>query len=341
SKLLFVKMTTTQDHYSLDSLPENVQRFYNSVIVPPDYEQNLQTIKTFAQQCSMSRSKTILITSGGTMVPMEKNMVRYLDNFSGGGRGAATAEYFLEQGYHVLFLTRKNSLQPFIRHFMTKDTTIFTYLCYDVENHCARISDTYKSQVSHLFMKWKSFSDSGRFVTINFETVGEYLYYLRASTIELNILKQNLIVYAAAAVSDFYIPLDQMSEHKIQSNKGGLRIELEPVPKMLKQVISLWCPQAYTISFKLETDINILDSKCINSLSTYHHQLVIGNLLSDYRNWVVFHSPLLSEPQYIRKTEQQIQDRVDIEPMIGERIKDFHAKYCAQSPVHSTTTSNA
>lgn len=35
----------------------------------------------------------MLLQSGGSLVPLEVNMVRYLDNFSGGGRGAASAEY--------------------------------------------------------------------------------------------------------------------------------------------------------------------------------------------------------------------------------------------------------
>jgi hypothetical protein len=32
-----------------------------------------------------------------------------------GGRGAASAESFLEQGYAVIFLNRKRSMQPFER----------------------------------------------------------------------------------------------------------------------------------------------------------------------------------------------------------------------------------
>ena len=31
--------------------------------------------------------------SGGTSVPLEKNTVRFLDNFSSGGRGSSSAEY--------------------------------------------------------------------------------------------------------------------------------------------------------------------------------------------------------------------------------------------------------
>lgn len=57
----------------------------------------------------------VLVTSGGTIVPLEKNMVRFIDNFSRGLRGAASAESFLAQGYAVIFLHRKGSIVPFSR----------------------------------------------------------------------------------------------------------------------------------------------------------------------------------------------------------------------------------
>ena len=37
-----------------------------------------------------------VITSGGTTVPLEKNCVRFIDNFSKGTRGALSAEEFLK-----------------------------------------------------------------------------------------------------------------------------------------------------------------------------------------------------------------------------------------------------
>jgi phosphopantothenate-cysteine ligase len=39
--------------------------------------------------------------------------VRFLDNFSGGRRGAATTEALLAHGYSVIFLYRERSLRPF------------------------------------------------------------------------------------------------------------------------------------------------------------------------------------------------------------------------------------
>ncbi|EGG13896.1 phosphopantothenatecysteine ligase [Cavenderia fasciculata] len=323
--------------YDTTSLPENVQTFFHSVQESPDYRQNLDHIRVFAKHALKQNQKVIVITSGGTLVPIEKNMVRYLDNFSGGGRGASTAEWFLEHGYSVLFLSRKNSLQPFLRHLMTHDTNFFDYLTYDEKDKQAHISDKYQDQVSHLLGKWKHYIDSGRFVRIHFQSVGEYLYLLRAACIELSIMKQNLIIYAAAAVSDFYIPLNEMSEHKIQSRNAGLTIDLQPVPKLLKHIVDSWCKDAFVVSFKLETDINILDKKCLLSLESYKHHLVIGNLLSDYRNKVVLHSPLIGVgaeekgPITITRTQSQIDEMVDIEPMICDRLLAMHNQYITNS----------
>jgi phosphopantothenate-cysteine ligase len=56
-----------------------------------------------------------LVTSGGTTVPLEARMVRFLDNFSAGTRGAASAEELLSAGYAVIFLHRHWSMTPFVR----------------------------------------------------------------------------------------------------------------------------------------------------------------------------------------------------------------------------------
>jgi phosphopantothenate-cysteine ligase len=56
---------------------------------------------------------TILITSGGTSVRLEKNTVRTIENFSTGKRGALSAEEFLKNDYNVVYLYRENSCLPF------------------------------------------------------------------------------------------------------------------------------------------------------------------------------------------------------------------------------------
>lgn len=40
--------------------------------------------------------KVVVVTSGGTTVPLERRCVRFIDNFSAGTRGALSVERFLE-----------------------------------------------------------------------------------------------------------------------------------------------------------------------------------------------------------------------------------------------------
>lgn len=74
------------------------------------------------------------------------------------------------------------------------------------------------------------------------------------------------MMYSAAAVSDFYIPLDVMTTHKIQSSEGSPILPLTNTPKMLLLVTKEWIPEAYTISFKLETDPSILLAKATSAI---------------------------------------------------------------------------
>ena len=98
--------------------------------------------------------------------------------------------------------------------------------------------------------------------------------------------KSNVLVYLAAAVSDFYIPRSELPEHKIQSSKTGLELKLKPVPKCLGRLRAEWCPEAFIVSFKLETDISILNLKCKRSLENYKQNVVVGNILDERKNSV-------------------------------------------------------
>lgn len=55
----------------------------------------------------------VLVTSGGTSVPLEKNTVRSVENFSTGTRGSRSTEYFLRTGHPVIFFYRSTSIKPF------------------------------------------------------------------------------------------------------------------------------------------------------------------------------------------------------------------------------------
>ena len=59
----------------------------------------------------------VLVTAGGTSVPLEKNTVRSVENFSTGTRGALSTEYFLKysDNIRVIYFHRKtNCKMPFL-----------------------------------------------------------------------------------------------------------------------------------------------------------------------------------------------------------------------------------
>ena len=85
-------------------------------------------------------------------------------------------------------------------------------------------------------------------------------------------------------MSDFYLPADALAEHKIQSRDiETLDLSLLPVPKKLGAIKTL-NPEAIAISYKLETDESILESKAVMSLKKYSMDMVIANLLSSFRS---------------------------------------------------------
>jgi phosphopantothenate-cysteine ligase len=46
----------------------------------------------FAKGIDFEKDRIVCITSGGTSIPLEKNTVRSVENFSAGQRGANSAE---------------------------------------------------------------------------------------------------------------------------------------------------------------------------------------------------------------------------------------------------------
>ena len=94
---------------------EDTSRFFYENGAPASLAQEKPALATFVDASVAEGCKLVCITSGGTTVPLEKNTVRFLDNFSTGNRGAICAEEFLKAGYYVVFLSRKKSASPFAR----------------------------------------------------------------------------------------------------------------------------------------------------------------------------------------------------------------------------------
>lgn len=65
--------------------------FFATVKPPAHFQASLDAVNAFVEEHRGRR--VVLVTSGGTTVPLERQMVRFLDNFSAGRRGAVSAEY--------------------------------------------------------------------------------------------------------------------------------------------------------------------------------------------------------------------------------------------------------
>ncbi|KAG6148234.1 hypothetical protein E4U28_004812 [Claviceps purpurea] len=327
-----------------------------------------------ASHADLPHRRVVLITSGGTTVPLEKQTVRFIDNFSAGTRGATSAEYFLEAGYAVIFLHRQFSLRPYSRHFSHSRDCFLDFLTEahgpggvsqvqwredgagaeagagagdgdgdgngegdddDAATTTTTTTTTPKAvQVRDVLRKYRRAKDANMLLMIPFVTIGDYLHELRALSRLMSPLGRRGLLYLAAAVSDFFVPPERMAEHKIQSTDAAaspdsavsraaaaavaavvgngiseeeefdnfdasprvvrskrLVVDLDPVPKFLKNLVDGWAPQGMIVSYKLETDPAILVRKARYSLERYQHHLVIGNLLSTRKWEVVFVSP--------------------------------------------------
>lgn len=62
---------------------------------------------------------------------------------------------------------------------------------------------------------------------------------------------------------------------------------LEQVPKMLGHVRQLWCPHAFAVGFKLETDPDILAFKAVGSLRKYGLHVVVANEMDKRKDRVM------------------------------------------------------
>jgi len=223
---------------------------------------------------------TVVVTSGGTKVPLEQRTVRFVDNFSTGTRGSRSAEAFLAAGYRVIFAHRVGSKQPYVSHL--SPAQIFDALSLQGTDLTADPD----SGLHQLVADRKAALDSQALIEIPFESVDDYLWLLRVLGTGLAHLGSNVMFFLAAAVSDYYVPLGSLPEHKIQSSADALTLTLDPVPKLLGALTSLWAPDALIVSFKLETDKDLVEPKARKAIAKYNVDIVVANRL-DNRNSLV------------------------------------------------------
>ncbi|MCJ1293591.1 hypothetical protein MMC34_005146 [Xylographa carneopallida] len=281
------------------------ESYFTSNPPPMTLDVHKQLTERFVQQHAALKRRVVLITSGGTTVPLENQTVRFIDNFSAGTRGATSAEYFLEAGYAVIFLHRQFSLLPYSRHYSHSTNCFLDYMAIGADGSVV-VDATYQRTMQSVLRKYSNAKKNNLLLLLPFTTITDYLWALREVALLMSPLGPTALFYLAAAVSDFFVPRHRLAEHKIQSSDAAapavedeldplkssqpkgkkLIIDLDPVPKFLKRLVDGWAPNGMIVSFKLETDPSLLISKSQTALQRYSHHLVIGNLLST-RKWEV------------------------------------------------------
>ncbi|XP_028798694.1 phosphopantothenate--cysteine ligase 2-like, partial [Neltuma alba] len=157
------------------------------------------------------------------------------------------------------------------------------------------------------------FNQSAKSVVFSFVQNSRVIFLLvqmlQMTAMSMRRLGPRAMFYLSAAVSDYYVPWKDMVEHKIQSGSYLLDVKLVQVPKMLSVLREEWAPSAFCISFKLETDSNILLKKADKALEKYRCMLLFANELSTRKEEVVVVTS--SEKTTVRRNKSQPGDVVE------------------------------
>ncbi|XP_075762844.1 phosphopantothenate--cysteine ligase isoform X1 [Pelodiscus sinensis] len=283
-----------------------------------------QRVRAWAEAQSARGRRVALVTSGGTQVPLEARAVRFLENFSSGRRGAASAERLVRAGYGVCFLHRARSAFPWARALPPPGPALLDALQVEAGPRVTADPAALPGLVPAL-LGYKRAKEAGALLAVEFTSLSEYLALLRAAARALAPLGSSVMFYLAAAVSDFYIPPSEMPEHKIQSSEGPLQITMKMVPKMLSPLVKEWAPEAFVISFKLETDPSILIDKSRKALEKYRHQVVIANVLDSRRTSVLLVTK--DSEMKLSLSAEEIAQGMEIEEKIVSHLQSQHTAF--------------
>ncbi|XP_055515085.1 phosphopantothenate--cysteine ligase [Leucoraja erinacea] len=306
-------------------------QFFSDCAPPPNAAASVRALGEFAAQHAEQSRRLVLVTSGGTKVPLESRTVRYLDNFSSGWRGAVSAEHFLQLGYAVVFLHRQRSLFPFSRRYSGLNLLDALKAVLDAGTGCWRVEADQAALpgIVPTLQRYAAVREAGLLLPLEFSTLSDYLYLLRAAAQALHHNGPKAMFYLAAAVSDFFIPASEMPEHKIQSGANPLQLSMQMVPKMLTPLVKDWAPQAFVTSFKLETDSSQLLARARKALATYRHQVVVANTLETRRVYVLI---VTEDSQVdIKLSENEVQQHHEIEEKIVKHLSECHTNFIEKS----------
>lgn len=178
----------------------------------------MSELEKFCLRLRENLQPIVVVTSGGTRVPLERNMVRFIDNFSGGDRGATSTEYFLAAGYSVIFMHRVGSKSPFTRVFSQAcsdrvDTKLISSIASTSSGDypCLNVSEPASSLIQREANICSDSISSAQLLLLGFTTVQDYLSLLEIVGRSMAVFGPRVCFYLAAAVSDFYIPDEKVN----------------------------------------------------------------------------------------------------------------------------------
>ena len=117
-----------------------------------------------------------------------------------------------------------------------------------------------------------------------------------------------------------------MVEHKMQSSEGAPSVQLKIVPKMLAPLVKNWVPDAFVVSFKLETDQAILLKKAKKALETYQHRVVVANLLHTRKERVILVDQSGTE-KHVVMSKEELEKGLEIEEKIVDCLRAQHVQF--------------
>ena len=197
----------------------------------------------------------ILITSGGTKVPIDR--VRSITNMSSGTFGSKIATEALKKGCKVVFFKAKGSKTPF-----SINTDVSLFECNEIISNAFCLYGLYAKQYHEY----------------EYVTFDDYMTTLKRAILN----EQPDVIVLAAAVSDYGV--EDYVDGKIRSS-DALTIQLKPLPKIISMV-KQWAPRAKLVGFKLLVDSteNELYIAAAKSITDNHCDMVVANDLRDIKD---------------------------------------------------------
>lgn len=100
---------------------------------------------------------------------------------------------------------------------------------------------------------------------------------------------------------------------------------MKMVPKMLSPLVKDWAPKAFIVSFKLETDPDIIISRARNALEVYQHQVVVANILESIKSFVIIVTK--DSETKLLLSEDEVARGMVIEEKIVDDLRSRHTAF--------------